>query len=212
MATTTNTNRAPAINTDRLAFVPLTLDTDSTLTYGEVTELAKSMVSVQRTPTQNSAKMFASGQAVASYVAKSGGQLQITLPSLSSEDEVLLFGKKLDADTSALSNNKDDIVPALMAIYSTVRSDGTRNLYKVMKIKFQEGAETVETSDDSGVKFQSLQISGSYEQLIKTGDDVIVVKGVNPETEEGKAKIEAWFGSALGGLPAGKYPIEGEGE
>ena len=110
------------------------------------------------------------------------------------------------ASTKTVTNNKDDYVPAVMAIYSTDRADGTKNLYKVMKVKFAEGAENVETSDDSGTKFQSVQISGDYEQLIKNGDDVIVLRGVDPTTEDGKALISAWFGSALGGLPAGHYP------
>lgn len=206
MATITDTSRAPSVSTDRLAFAPLTSDTDSTLTYGDVTEINKSLISVSRTPKMNSAKMYASGQAIASYVAKAGGQLQITMPSLDNSDEVLLFGKTYDETAKTVTNNKDDYVPAVMAIYSTDRADGTKNLYKVMKVKFAEGAENVETSDDSGTKFQSVQISGDYEQLIKNGDDVIVLRGVDPTTEDGKALISAWFGSALGGLPAGHYP------
>ncbi len=204
--TVVNTSRAPSVNTDRLAFAPLTADTDSTLTYGDVVEISKASISVSRTPKMNSSKMYASGQVVASYVAKAGGQLQITMPSLDNSDEVLLFGKSYDATTKTVTNNKDDYVPAVMAIYSTDRADGTKNLYKVMKVKFAEGAENVETSDDSGTKFQSVQISGDYEQLIKNGDDVIVLRGVDPTTEDGKALISAWFGSALGGLPAGHYP------
>lgn len=206
MPTITDTSRAPLVSTDRLAFAPLVTDSDAALTYGDVTELSKATVSVSRTPRMNSAKMHASGQTIASYVAKAGGQLQITLPSLDNSDEVLLFGKSFDETSKTVTNNKDDYVPAVMAIYSTVRADGTKNLYKVMKVKFAEGAETVETSDDSGVKFQSLQISGEYEQLIKNGDDVIMLRGVDPKTEEGKALITAWFATALGGLPADKYP------
>lgn len=145
---------------------------------------------------------------VASYVAKAAGQLQITMPSLDNSDEVLLFGKTYDETTKTVTNNKDDYVPAVMAIYSTKRADGTVNLYKVMKVKFTEGAENIETQDDSGAKFQSVQISGDYEQLIKNGDDVIMLRGVDPSTSDGKTTITAWFSSALGGLPADKYPSD----
>lgn len=205
MATITDTSCAPAVSSDRLAFAPLTVDTGTTLTYGDVVEIEKSLISVSRTPKMNNGKMYASGQAIASYVAKAGGQLQITMPSLDNSDEVLLFGKTYDETAKTVTNNKDDYVPAVMAIYSTDRADGTKNLYKVMKVKFTEGAENIETSDDNGAKFQSIQISGDYEQLIKNGDDVITLRGIDPTTTDGKALIAAWFGSALGGLPADKY-------
>lgn len=208
MSTITDTSRAPSVSTDRLAFAPLTVDTGTTLTYGEVVEIDKVLISVSRTPKMNSSKMYASGQCIASYVAKAAGQLQITMPSLDNSDEVLLFGKTYDETTKTVTNNKDDYVPAVMAIYSTKRADGTVNLYKVMKVKFTEGAENIETQDDSGAKFQSVQISGDYEQLIKNGDDVIMLRGVDPSTSDGKTIITAWFGSALGGLPADKYPSE----
>ena len=162
MATTTNTSRAPSVSTDRLAFAPLSVDTGDTLVYGDVVEVDKALISVSRTPRMNSSKMFASGQAVASYVAKAAGQLQITMPSLENEDEQMLFGKTLDEGTKTVTNNKDDYIPAVMAIYSTDRSDGTKNLYKVMKVKFAEGVETVETKDESGAKFQSIQLSGKF--------------------------------------------------
>ena len=204
MNTSTSTSRAPSVSTDRLAFAPLTTDTGDTLVYGDVVEVDKALISVSRTPKQNASKMFASGQAGASYVAKAAGSLQITMPSLENEDEVMLFGKTLDETTQAVTNNKDDYIPAVMAIYSTDRSDGTKNLYKVMKVKFAEGVETVETKDDSGAKFQSIQLSGEYENLIKNGDDVIIIRGVDPKTQQDV--INAWFGSALGGLPTSKYP------
>lgn len=207
MNTAVSTSRAPAVSTDRLAFAPLSIDTGDTLVYGDVVEVDKALISVSRTPRMNSNKMFASGQAVASYVAKAAGQLQITMPSLENEDEVMLFGKTLDETSKTVTNNKDDYVPAVMAIYSTDRADGTKNLYKVMKVKFAEGVETVETKDDSGAKFQSIQISGDYENLIKNGDDVIMIRGVDPKTES--ALIETWFGSALGGLAEAKYKSEG---
>lgn len=207
MAITTGTERAPAVSTDRLAFAAVTVDTAETLVYGEVVEVSKSLISVSRTPRMNSSKMFASGQAIASYVAKAAGQLQITMPSLDNEDEVLLFGKTIDETTKTVTNNKDDYIPAVMAIYSTDRADGTKNLYKVMKVKFAEGVETVETKDDSGAKFQSIQISGDYENLIKNGDDVIMIRGVDPTTDQ--KIIDDWFGSALGGLPAAKYASAG---
>lgn len=207
MNTAVSTSRAPAVSTDRLAFAPLSIDTGDTLVYGDVVEVDKALISVSKTPRMNSNKMFASGQAVASYVSKAAGQLQITMPSLDDEDEVMLFGKTIDAETGVVTNNKDDYVPAVMAIYSTDRADGTKNLYKVMKVKFAEGVETVETKDDSGAKFQSIQLSGEYENLIKNGDDVHSIKGVDPTTQADV--IEAWFGTALGGLPAVKYGVEG---
>lgn len=206
MAKTVTVNRSPAVNTDRFVFFPVVSDTADGVVYGEGCEIEKSTISISLTPTQNSSSMFASGQKIAGNVAKAGGQLQINVPGFNTDDENKIFGKTIDETTGVILNSKDDVIPKGMAAYSTKRADGTMNLKKVFKVQFAEGGENVETSDASGVKYQAVQVSGEYEHLIYNGIDVAELKGVNPTTTEGKALIDEWFNTALGGLPTDKFP------
>lgn len=206
MSVTLNTERKSPVNTRRFAIAPLTSDTGAALTYGAVKEWDKALISVKNTPKQNSATQYASGQQIDGYVAKAGGTLDINVPALTAQDEVDLFGSTFDSTSNTLASNKDDVIPYVMVIWSTANSNGTINLHKCMKIKFQNGGDTVETSDDNGIKYQNVSLSGTYEPLIKTGDDIISIKGLDVSSAEGQAVETAWFAKALGGLNETKYP------
>lgn len=206
MSVNISTDRKSPVNTRRFAIAPLTVDNGTTLTYGAVKEWDKALISVKNAPKQNSATQYASGQQIDGYVAKAGGQLDVNVPALTAQDEADLFGSTLDQNSYTVSSNKDDVIPYNMVIWSTANSDGTINLHKCMKIKFQNGGDTVETSDDNGIKYQNISLSGTYEPTIKTGDDIISIKGLDVSDEAGQAIETAWFATALGGLPTGKYP------
>lgn len=86
-----------------------------------------------------------------------------------------------------------------MVIWSTQRSDGKVNLYKIMKAKFSS-QEEASTSDDSGVRYNGTALQAEYKATIRSGDIMFKEKKVDPNTEAGAALIEAWFATALGGL------------
>ena len=189
----------PAVSTDRFATAVLTEDSGTNLTYNSVKEIESDLITVKYQPKMNSAQMYASGIAVESYVAKSGGTVDLTVVGLTDEEEKDYFGATIDAN-GVLVDNKDDYVPDLAVIWSTVRSDGKMNLYKIMKTKFANQGEEVSTSDDSGVKFNGTALQGEYKALINSGDFMFRRKKVDPKTGAGAALIEEWFGSALGGI------------
>lgn len=189
----------PAVSTDRFATAVLTEDSGTTITYNAVKEIESDLITIKYQPKMNSAQMYASGIAVESYVAKSGGTVDLTVVGLTDEEEKDYFGATIDAN-GVLVDNKDDYVPDLAVIWSTVRSDGKMNLYKIMKTKFANQGEEVSTSDDSGVKFNGTALQGEYKALINSGDFMFRRKKVDPKTGAGAALIEEWFGSALGGI------------
>ena len=193
------TDRKSAVCTKRFAYAPLTTDNADTLAYGDVTEIKDILITTKYTPKMNSASQYASGE-VDSYVAKAGGTLDVTIVNTNSADEVALFGAKVNTSTGVLESGKDDVVPDVMCIYSTMTSDGKINLYKFPKCKFTSQGENVQTTDENGVTFNSLALQANYKALINTGVDMYCVKGLDPVTD--KASIDAWFATASGVIVA----------
>lgn len=189
----------PAVSTDRFATAVLTEDSGTTLTYDSVKEIESDLITIKYTPKMNSSSMYASGIEVESYIAKSGGTVDITVVGLTDEEEKDYFGATIDAN-GVIVDNKNDYVPDLAVIWSTLRSDGKMNLYKIMKTKFANQGEEANTSDDSGNKFNGTGLQGEYKALINSGDFMFKRKKVDPKTPAGAAIIETWFGSALGGI------------
>lgn len=194
------TDRKSAVCTKRFAYAPLTTDNADTLAYGDVTEIKDILITTKYTPKMNSASQYASGVEVDSYVAKAGGALDVTIVNTNSADEVALFGAKVNTSTGVLESGKDDVVPDVMCIYSTMTSDGKINLYKFPKCKFTSQGENVQTTDENGVTFNSLALQANYKALINTGVDMYCVKGLDPVTD--KASIDAWFATAAGVIVA----------
>ena len=87
-----------------------------------------------------------------------------------------------------------------MVIWSTTRSNGKKNLYKVMKAKFTSQGEEASTTDASGVKFNGTALQADYKATINSGDIMFTLKDVDPEAEAGAALIAQWFATALGGI------------
>lgn len=196
-----NEHGRPSVSTDRFATALLTEDSGNHLTYGEVKEIETDLITVKYTPKMNSASMYASGIAVESYVAKAGGTFDATVVGLTEQEEEDYFGATVLANNNNLVvENAGDYVPDRMIIYSTKRSDGKINLYKIMKAKFTNQGEQADTQDDSGVKYTGTAIQAEYKATINSGDIMFKLKKVDPKTVEGAALIEAWFATALGGI------------
>ena len=196
-----NEHGRPSVSTKRFATALLTEDSGTALTYGDVKEIETDLITVKYTPKMNSASMYASGIAVESYVAKSGGTVDLTVVGLTAEEEADYFGAAvLAANNDLIVDNANDYVPDRMIIWSTQRSDGKMNLYKIMKAKFSNQGEQADTSDDNGVKYTGTSLQADYKALIRSGDIMFKEKKVDPDTEAGAALISAWFETALGGI------------
>lgn len=169
------------------------------LTYGDMVEMDNVLVSAGYTPRMN---RYASGQEYDSYVAKSGGSIEIQVPSLNSSDEIGLFGCTKDETTGVVASNKGDVVPNVMVIYSTETSQGLVNLYKFPKVKFTDQGETATTKNENGVTYQSQTLSGNYSALIHTGDEKFNIKGVDPKHDTGRGGQSKGTRFLPGGLSA----------
>jgi phi13 family phage major tail protein len=196
-----NEHDRPSVSTKRFATALLTEDSGTALTYGPVEEIATTLITAKYTPKMNSASMYASGIAVESYVAKAGGTLDITVVGLTAKEEQDYFGATVLSDSNDLIvENANDYVPDRMVMWSTQRSDGKMNLYKVMKAKFASQGEEATTSDDNGVTYNGTALQAEYKATVYSGDIMFKEKKVDPSTPEGAALIDAWFATALGGI------------
>ncbi|MCM1439311.1 MAG: phage tail protein [Roseburia sp.] len=189
----------PSVSTDRFATAVLKEDSGKNLEYDAVKEIESDLITIKYTPKMNAASMYASGINVESYIAKAGGTVDITVVGLTDEEEKDYFGARV-GDDGVVTENKDDYVNDVAVIWSTIRSDGKMNLYKIMKTKSSSQGEEATTSDDNGVTFNGTALQGDYKALIHSGDILFKKKKVNPKTAEGKELIEAWFSTALGGI------------
>ncbi|MDR0223270.1 MAG: phage tail protein [Oscillospiraceae bacterium] len=186
------------VNTDRVSFAALVSDTADAVTFDSTaTELSKSVVSFGYQPTMQTNDFWASGQQIDTYVAKSGGTVNLTVPVTEAILEKLLFGSQYDVASKMITSNKDDVIPYVMLSVSTKRSDGTVNLYKFPKVKFASQGESVQTSNASGVTYSSVQLNGNYSPLINNGDDMYVIKGLDVSTVEGQEIYDEWFDASL---------------
>ena len=116
------------------------------------------------------------------------------------DEKKIRANKAKEVLAQMLESGKDDVVPDVMCIYSTMTSDGKINLYKFPKCKFASQGENVQTTDENGVTFNSLALQANYKALINTGVDKYCVKGLDPVTD--KASIDAWFATASGVIVA----------
>lgn len=194
---TTTTDRKSPVNTRRFATAPLTSDTAEELVYGDVTEVTSTLITAKYTPKMNSAEQYASGIAVDGYVSKAGGTLDLNVVGLNADDEHNYFGSTIRAD-GVIESKSTDVVPDLMVIYSTERSDGTLNLYKFLKTKFTSQGETAETTDASGIKYTGTAMKGDYKNTLNNNKDMVLVKGIDPKTNA--EFIDNWFKSAMFGV------------
>lgn len=199
--------RRSAVSVLQLAYAPLAVDTKETLTYGDVVPMDNVLVSAGYTPRMNSTSQYASGQEYDSYVAKSGGTIEIQVPALNASDETGLFGCKEDEETGVVASNKGDVVPNVMVIYSTETSEGKVNLYKFPKVKFTDQGESATTKTESGITYQAQTLSGNYSALIHTGDEKFTKRSVDPNTAEGSKLISDWFATATGGTALDKAAV-----
>lgn len=194
-----STERRSAVSVLRFAYAPLTIDSKDMVTYGEVKDLDDTLISAGYTPRMNTASQYAGGQEYDSYVAKAGGTLDIQIPAITASEETDFFGCNKDETTGVVASNKEDVVPDIMVIYSTQTSKHKVNLYKFPKVKFTNQGESVTTKTESGITYQAQTLSGNYAPLLNTGDEMFVIRGVDPKTAEGKKTIDDWFATAVGG-------------
>lgn len=182
--------RRSAVNVKRLTMWKMKDDTSEETTYeAEPYTWDNSLASAKYTPKMQQNSQYGDGIKVEDFVAKDGGDLNITVNGFEHGDGAYLFGET-DKNGTEVSNAKD-IVPNQCVAYYTVRSDGKLNLYKYPKATFYPEGEDAQQQEGTTIKYGTAALKGAYMPLISNGDDMYKRRGVDPVKD--KDLIERWF-------------------
>lgn len=182
------------INVKQLVMWGLLTDDDAATTYDTTQyEFKKSTMSAKHTPTVETASQYGDGIKVEDYVAKDGGDIEISLTGFKAGDGEFLFGETKTKDGVEVSGS-DDIVPYKCVAYMTERGDGKVNLYKFPKVKFMPQSEDAEQREGSKISYGNAMIKGTYSPLISSHADRYRRFGVDPTTDA--EFITKWFTKA----------------
>ncbi len=191
MATnTTDKRRRSTVNVARLTMFKMIDDTSEGTTYEEEPYTwDKSTANVKYTPKMQTNDQHGDGVKVESFVAKDGGDIDVTVNGFEAGDNVYLFGET-DKNGTEVSG-ADDIVPNVCVAYYTKRTDGKINLYKFPKTTFYPEGEDAKQQEGTTISYGTANLKGTYMPLISTGEQSYIRRGVDPDKD--KALIEKWF-------------------
>lgn len=210
--TTTDKRRRSTINVARLTMWPMIDDTREKTTYGEMPHTwDNSLASVKYTPKMQTNEEYGDGIKVEAYVAKDGGDIDVTVNGFGAGDGVFLFGET-DKNGTEVSG-ADDIVPNVCVAYYTKRTDGKLNLYKFPKTTFYPEGEDAKQQEGTTISYGTANLKGTYMPLISTKEDVYKRLGVDPKKDE--ELIEKWFNEAdyyAGDAEEGETPKQPEND
>ena len=189
MAETDNRRRS-TINVERLTMHKMISDTKDGTTYEETPRTwDDSLAAAKYTPKMQTNQQYGDGKKVEDFVAKDGGDINITINGFVAGDSAFLFGETNKNGTEISSAN--DIVPDLCVSYFTKRTDGKINLYKFPKTKFKPEGEDNKQQEGTNISYGTANLKGTYSPLISSGEDCYKRYGVDPEKDS--ALIEKWF-------------------
>ena len=182
------------INVKRLTMWHMTADSETATTYESTArKFIKQLTAARYTPKAETAEQYGDGVKVEDYVAKNGGDLDLTIRGFNNDDNEFLFGETLNSDGVNISN-ANDIVPYNCTAYMTERPDGLVNLFKFPKVKYMPQGEDNKQREGTSISFGTASIKGTYSPLISSGDDCYKKYGVDPVVDA--EFIESWFTSA----------------
>lgn len=191
--TTTDKRRRSTINVARLTMWPMIEDTSAKTTYGETPHTwDNSLASVKYTPKMQTNEQYGDGIKVEAFVAKDGGDIDVTVNGFGDGDGEFLFGEKNKNGTAV--SGADDIVPNVCVAYYTKRTDGKINLYKFPKTTFYPEGEDSKQQEGTTITYGTANLKGTYYPLISTREDSYKRYGVDPDAD--KELIEKWFTEA----------------
>lgn len=186
-----STDGKSSVNVKRLTMWKLATDSESGTTYESDTKVfTNELNSARYTPKVQTASQYGDGIKVEDYVAKDGGDIEITIRGFKEGDSEFLFGETATTDGTEVSG-ADDIVPYVSVAYMTERPDGLVNLYKFPKTKWMPQGETANQKEGSAVNYGTANLQGTYSPLLSTEKDMYRRYGVDPDTD--KEFIESWF-------------------
>ncbi len=184
-----------SINVKKLTMWEQLTDSESATTYNTVAhEFTNELNSAKYTPKVETAEQYGDGVKVEDYVAKDGGDMDITIRGFKQGDEAFLFGEKETTAEKTSVSGSDDIVPYVCVAYMTERPDGKVNLYKFPKVKFMPQGEDSQQKEGTKITYTTANIKGTYSPLLSSHADCYKCRGVDPKTQSDL--ITKWFGTA----------------
>ena len=195
MAASTDKRRRSTVNVARLTMWGMEEDTKEGTKYREdPLTWENSLASANYKPKMQTNEQYGDGVKVEAFVAKDGGDIDITVNGFDTGDGEYLFGETNKGGTSVSS--ADDIVPNVCVAYYTKRTDGKLNLYKFPKTTFYPEGEDGKQQEGTTVSYGTANLKGTYMPLISTGEDSYKRYGVDPNDDTDKEIIEKWFTEA----------------
>lgn len=182
------------INIRDFVLFPMTKEETKTTpaTYGNVLDFVNRFMSFNDTPKMVSSSINGDGATTNTYSAKNGGDVTFNIQKIKGEERVVAFGEKKESDGSISSGSKD-LIPYTSAVFTVDNDDGTIDLYKFPKIKLIEQPTSVEQKSESGIKYSTAVLKGTYMDLKNTDKGRYILEDIDPNTEEGKKIIADWY-------------------
>ena len=134
--------------------------TDTVIQYATPSRII-GINSIDINPTVNKATLYGDDSALAT--ASSLGEIEVTIDvaDIPLKDLAFLLGHTYDATTNTMSSKGGDKAPYVAIMFESDKHDGKTRYIKLLKGRFSDSQETVNTRGDS-VEFQLPQISGTF--------------------------------------------------
>lgn len=176
------------INIQKLHVAKLLTDTASATTYEEPIDMGKVLRSVDISPANSSADLYADGQSIDTASNTASYELTFETTALPLEYMAYLLGHKFE--NGQMTANKDDAAPYFAILFqSDKRSGGTRFL-KFMKCQFQEPAVKGATKEES-ISYQTPTIMAKAIYRLSDGNSYAYA-----DTESGyDSATDNWYNS-----------------
>lgn len=184
-------NAKSVVNIEKLTVWSRT-EADTETTYGTATSLAKTLMTVNDTPTVVSDDLHGDGEIVDTYYAVVGGTLEYGLTGLTQADRALFYGEVAKNGSNVVA--KGQIGNYVVVAHQSVHKDGTLKLTKYMRVLFSPSQEQEQQVTKSGVTWSTKTLSGTYSADKDTGVYKYIRDNVDPV--EDAEVISKWFTQA----------------
>lgn len=176
------------INIQKLHVAKLLTDTAAATTYEEPIDMGKVLRSVDISPANSSADLYADGQSIDTASNTASYELTFETAALPLEYIAYLLGHKFE--NGQMVANKDDAAPYFAILFqSDKRSGGTRFL-KFMKCQFQEPTIKGATKEES-IAYQTPTLTAKAIYRLSDGNSYAYA-----DTESGyDSATDNWYDS-----------------
>lgn len=130
-------------------------------TYGEVKELGKG-IEIGVTATENTKSLAAGDGAVLTEQRLGNIDLTFTIPSMSTEAKLEIFGLE-EAEEGGIIYNSNAVKPYVAIMFEKTLNSGNKEYVTLFKGKLQLNEDKAKSADENGnFEYQTVQFSGKF--------------------------------------------------